>query len=80
MTRGEEKIKIDDWRVKVAEAYCASMRNVACYMGTLLQDLWEIEGAKEGERFCELAEAGNFVKRLGENSLCLLRELEKNND
>lgn len=73
----EKQIKIDDWRVKFAEEYCASMRNLACYMGVLLQDLWEIDGAKEGERFWEIVEAGKIIKRLGEDSLNMLAALGK---
>lgn len=73
----EKLIKIDDWRMKFAEAYCASMRKVTSYMGTLLQDVWEIDGAKEGERFWEIAEAGKIIKRLGEDALNMLAALGK---
>lgn len=71
----EKQIKIDDWRKQFAGAYCASMRKLTRYMGALLEDLWEIEGAKEGERFCEIAEAGKIIKRLAENSLDMLTVL-----
>lgn len=73
----EKQIKIDDWRMKFVVAYCASMRKLTCYMGTLLQDLWEIDGAKEGERFCEIAETGKIIKRLAENSFDMLTVLGK---
>lgn len=73
----ENRIKIDDWRMKFGDAYCVSMRNLTCYMGTLLQDLWEIDGPKEGERFWEIAEAGKIIKRLAENSLDMLTVLGK---
>lgn len=71
----EKQIKIDDWRLKFADAYCVNMCKLTRYMGVLCQDLWEIEGAKEGERFCEIVEAGKIIKRLGEDSLDMLAAL-----